>query len=267
MSLCPPQILSCLGRWRIEKCPFPSWLTPLGVFHWTVTELQWPASHFLGISALAGNSKEVTGYFGLPWGAGAEAGSELPTPPPALRSPLPVSPTHGPSPGEPRRGAACPGLAGLRLERDIKVSPGMCVALPRCERDTEPGIMKEILRWLSPHQIKGKLSVRLANNTCYCSSPVRHFIKRYNHFNIHASPQPFHPPPLLLLYAFQHIPHWKVPFLHFLGTRFPSGQQVFHSAAPRQRPSPHWEKGIFSWSFAALSPRLLPSTTAPFSFK
>lgn len=66
--------------------------------------------------------------------------------------------------------------------------------LCRAARDTEPGIMKEIQRWLSPHRIKGKLRVRLANNTCYCSSPVRCFIKRYKHFNIHASPQPFHPP-------------------------------------------------------------------------
>lgn len=48
-SLCPPQILSCLGRWRIEKCPFPSRLTPLSDFHWTVTKLQHPTSHFLGI--------------------------------------------------------------------------------------------------------------------------------------------------------------------------------------------------------------------------
>lgn len=119
MSLCPPQILSCLGRWRIEKCPFPSWLTPLGVFHWTVTELQWPASHFLGISALAGNSKEVTGYFGLPWGAGAEAGSELPAasphappcppqPPPRVPHPRPFAGGAAARRSLPRAGRAAP---------------------------------------------------------------------------------------------------------------------------------------------------------------
>lgn len=42
-----------------------------------------------------------------------------------------LPPTHGPSPP---RGAACPGLAAPRRARDIKVSPGMRVALPGCER-------------------------------------------------------------------------------------------------------------------------------------
>lgn len=101
--------------------------------------------------------------------------------------------------------------------RETSKSRLECVWLCRAARDTEPGIMKEILRWLSPHQIKGKLSIRLANNTCYCSSPARHFIKCYNHFNIHASPQPFRPPPASPPLCFSTYSTLESAFLAFPG--------------------------------------------------
>lgn len=164
------------------------------------------------------------------------------------------------SPCPPPTAAACPGLAGRERHQSL---PWNVCGSALCERDTEPGIMKEILRWLSPQQIKGKLSVRLANNTCYCSSPVRRFIKRYNHFNIHASPQPFHPPlpfSSSVLFNIFHIGKclscisWELAFPP--GSRCLSPQRPGTSLSAR-------EKGIFSWSIAVLSLLLLPSTPPP----
>lgn len=135
------------------------------------------------------------------WGAPKEETSysrRFPRTFPGLFSPAhhPQPPPSIPPPTALRRRAAQPAQGWqIRAEPETSKSLLECVWLCRAARDTEPGIIKEILRWLSPRQIKGKLSIGLANNTCYCSSPARCFIKRYNRFNIHASPQPFHPPP------------------------------------------------------------------------
>lgn len=124
--------------------PFFLLADPLG--HFSPLIRPWrPATHSLGVSALGVDPKEGTGYFGPPWEAGtanpwAQGNGCWLLPPTAPL--LSAAPSPHPPPTALRRGsrraaqrsAACPGLAGLCLARDIKVSPGMCVALPGCER-------------------------------------------------------------------------------------------------------------------------------------
>lgn len=259
-----------------QELPFFLLADPrVGNSHWTLIGPRCPTPHPLGVSGLEGDLKEVTGYFRSPWGTGVANPSGEPPPaasprrPPAPRSPLPASPTHVPSPGEPPHARrSLPRSWQVCALRETSKSRLECVWLCRAARDTEPGIMKEILRWLSPHQIKGKLSVRLANNTCYCSSPARHFIKRYNHFNIHASPQPFHPPPRFsssLLFNIFYTGKclscisWELAF--------PPGSRCFGPQHPGNVPL-YTEKRGFSLGLLLRSPlHTLPPTAAPFSFK
>lgn len=172
--------------------------------------------------------------------------------------------TRSPPPSVPPPTALCRRAAqpaqGWQICAEPETSKSLleCVWLCRAARDTEPGIIKEILRWLSPQQIKGKLSIGLANNTCYCSSPARRFIKRYKRFNIHASPQPFHPPPSPPL-CFSTYSASESAFLAFPGSSLSlraAGVSVRSTQAPSLSAR---RKGDFLSVFCFASPHTPPS--------
>lgn len=193
------------------------------------------------------------------WGAPKEETSYSRPSPRIFPRCSPQPTTHSPPPSVPpptalRRRAAQP-AQGWQLHAEPETSKSLleCVWLCRAARDTEPGIIKEILRWLSPRQIKGKLSIGLANNTCYCSSPARRFIKRYERFNIHASPQPFHPPPSPPL-CFSTYSASESAFLAFPGSSL-SLRAAGVSVRSIQAPSPlRTEKRGFSLGLLLCSP-------------
>lgn len=146
---------------EMEKWNMPFFLLADPLAHLSLDTHRTTASSLSGFQLLGVTLKRRPGILdppgsGKPMGSGERLLAASPHHPPALCSPLPTSPTHGPFAGGaaarrslPRAGRSvpCERHQSLALE---------CVWLCRAARDTEPGIMKEILRWLSPPSNQGE---------------------------------------------------------------------------------------------------------------